>query len=446
MAADYNKYITQVDEDLKAYTEERKKQDETKKAEVDTQIDQNIASAEANVAEQTEETKQDYFDILRSNEIQRELDKRQIAETMANLGLSKSGLNATQQTAVQLSAGNKNFAAVQQRQKAVDALEKSLKEYIMEAENTRSESYNSIDEATQEAISTRKAELLKSANEAYAEEYKADQEAYAKIAEANAKAIQEQNSLYGDLMKNGTISLTDYERLLSGDTTLTEIEEETSGNDGNGGSANTWSWATTAYKKTGKDTDNDLFNWGGNRNIDLDDTVGYYNKEGVYIPDLTLKELYLNLVNEGMDKEEAKKFVIRFNSNDADGTNTTKFLKPNDASGWSFSFIDGLRDVVRTKYEATNTIYDILPYLEVALSKGSISPTEYYDILSKYCSDFSVVQSYRSERDKKIDYINTLFDQTLLDQTPGGRETKAYKELYGVSAVKTGSGEWVEVE
>lgn len=440
MAADYNKYTNQINETLKTEEEERKKQDETKKAELQTQHDQDIASAEKNVGEQIKTTEQDYLDIVASNDLQRELDKRQIAETMANLGLTKSGLNATQQTAVQLSAGNKNYAALQQRQKAVNTLRQSLEDYKMQKENELSEANISIDAATQEALSTRKAELLKSANEAYAEEYKADQEAYAKIAEANAKAIQEQNSLYGDLMKNGTISLTDYERLLSGDTTLTEIEEETSGNDGNGGSANTWSWATTAYKKTGKDTDNDWLNLGGNWNIDNDDTVGYYNEEGVYIPDLTLKDLYDNLKKE-IGEEDAKKFVIRFNSNDADGTNTTKFLKPNDASGWSFSFIDGLRDVVRTKYEATNTIYDILPYLEVALSKKSISRTEYYDILSKYCSDFSVVQSYRSERDKKIDSRNTLFDLTL-----GGREAKAYKELYGVSAVKTGSGEWVEVE
>lgn len=63
---------------------------------------------------------------------QKYINERQIAEQMDNLGLNDSGLNRTQQTAVQLSASNNQNKAARQMQEAVDAL-------ILEANSKRTD-------------------------------------------------------------------------------------------------------------------------------------------------------------------------------------------------------------------------------------------------------------------------------------------------------------------
>lgn len=62
----------------------------------------------ANKAYETEaeQANRSYEDQYRENAVQKEINKRQVAESMANLGLTDSGLNRTQQTAVQLSYAN----------------------------------------------------------------------------------------------------------------------------------------------------------------------------------------------------------------------------------------------------------------------------------------------------------------------------------------------------
>ena len=58
---------------------------------------------------QINETENSYEDLYRENAVQKLINEREVAENMANLGLTDSGLNRTQQTAVQLSyANNKN--------------------------------------------------------------------------------------------------------------------------------------------------------------------------------------------------------------------------------------------------------------------------------------------------------------------------------------------------
>lgn len=63
-----------------------------------------------------------YQDQYRDNAVQKAINERQVAESMANLGLTDSGLNRTQQTAVQLSHANNKAAIDRQRQSAIDKL------------------------------------------------------------------------------------------------------------------------------------------------------------------------------------------------------------------------------------------------------------------------------------------------------------------------------------
>lgn len=78
-----------------------------------------------------------YEDQYRENAVQKEINKRQVAESMANLGLTDSGLNRTQQTAVQLSYGNNKANIDRQRQSGIDSLNYSRRQALDAIEQNR---------------------------------------------------------------------------------------------------------------------------------------------------------------------------------------------------------------------------------------------------------------------------------------------------------------------
>ena len=78
-----------------------------------------------------------YEDQYRENAVQKEINKRQVAESMANLGLTDSGLNRTQQTAVQLSYGNNKANIDRQRQSGMDSLNYSRRQALDTTEQNR---------------------------------------------------------------------------------------------------------------------------------------------------------------------------------------------------------------------------------------------------------------------------------------------------------------------
>lgn len=69
------------------------------------------------------ETGRAYEEDYRENAVQKAINERQVAESMANMGLTDSGLNRTQATAVQLSYGNNKAAIDRAKRKAQDSLE-----------------------------------------------------------------------------------------------------------------------------------------------------------------------------------------------------------------------------------------------------------------------------------------------------------------------------------
>jgi len=79
---------------------------------------------------QIKDTNNSYEDMYRENAVQKLINEREIAEDMAGLGLTDSGLNRTQQTAVQLSYANGKNKIDVNRQKAVDTLTASLADAI----------------------------------------------------------------------------------------------------------------------------------------------------------------------------------------------------------------------------------------------------------------------------------------------------------------------------
>ena len=114
-----------------------------------------------------------YEDQYRENAVQKAINERQVAESMANLGLRDSGLNRTQQTAVQLSYGNNKASIDRQRQAGIDSLEFSRRQSLDTIEQNRTAAIADINQYYNN-LAIEYGEGLKAKDEAAAESKKTE--------------------------------------------------------------------------------------------------------------------------------------------------------------------------------------------------------------------------------------------------------------------------------
>ena len=127
------------------------------------------AAANDQYAQQIKETTTAYDEQYRMARIQKAINDRQIAENLANMGLTDSGLNRTQITANQLYYGNTVGKIDRAKQQAVDALALALRGSLTTIENNRLSAEASIDQ-----------QYDKYASDAATDMYKADVSAASK--------------------------------------------------------------------------------------------------------------------------------------------------------------------------------------------------------------------------------------------------------------------------
>lgn len=139
---------------------------------------------------------QEYDDSLRTNEVQKYINMREVAENNANLGLTDSGLNRTQSTAVQVSASNNAAKIERDRTNMVAALTGEMNRYLAEIENNKISSEASIRQGYESK-----------AMEAAQSSYKADVDAAAKI---EAERIAAQNAASKEARTALTTLITDF--------------------------------------------------------------------------------------------------------------------------------------------------------------------------------------------------------------------------------------------
>lgn len=96
------------------------------------------ANAQAVNDKAVTDTKTNYESKYQKNAVQKLINEKQVAEKMSNLGLTDSGLNRTQQTAVQLSYANQKGKIDLARQSALDELALNLTSALTEIETNRS--------------------------------------------------------------------------------------------------------------------------------------------------------------------------------------------------------------------------------------------------------------------------------------------------------------------
>ena len=149
-----------------------------------------------------------YDEQERINAVQKIVNEMQVAESMANMGLTDSGLNRTQQTAVQLSYANNKAKLDRQKQSAIDALNREMNAYLTEADTTATKNIAAVEDTYNQnrqsyAASMQQADI-DAAAKVEAERIKSQQENAGKISQIS----------YGDLANmsyasNGNVIYTD---------------------------------------------------------------------------------------------------------------------------------------------------------------------------------------------------------------------------------------------
>ena len=79
---------------------------------------------------QIKEAEHAYDGVINTANVQKLINERAVAERMSNMGLTDSGLNRTQQTAIELSRSNAVNSAMVARQKQIDALALAISQQV----------------------------------------------------------------------------------------------------------------------------------------------------------------------------------------------------------------------------------------------------------------------------------------------------------------------------
>ena len=104
---------------------------------MNTVIDANTQRATEKIEGQISALPQHYQSGYESNAIQQKINERQLAERMANMGLTNSGLNRTQQTAINIQRSNADAALTRQKNAAMASLRSQIADVIANANSEK---------------------------------------------------------------------------------------------------------------------------------------------------------------------------------------------------------------------------------------------------------------------------------------------------------------------
>lgn len=137
-STDYNKIL---EEETAALENLKKKQQDT----INKTHDNKISSEKDIYGKAIDDAKVAYESEYQKNAVQKLINEKQIAERNANLGLTDSGLNRTQQTAVQLGYANQKGNIDLAKQKTLDTLSQNLATSLANIEQSRITSLSKLD-------------------------------------------------------------------------------------------------------------------------------------------------------------------------------------------------------------------------------------------------------------------------------------------------------------
>lgn len=175
----------------KIYSDELAKLDPIKKSKQDsinTLRDNQALILENQHASDVKDLNSDYLSAYQKNAVQKLINEKQVAERNVNLGLTDSGLNRVQQTAVQLSYANQKAALDISKQKALDTLANSLTAALFEIEKSRTDDLLKLNDDIVSKASKNAGDIYKSNVDANTALEKANIQAAADVEKAKIQA------------------------------------------------------------------------------------------------------------------------------------------------------------------------------------------------------------------------------------------------------------------
>lgn len=174
-------------------------------------IDSQVTASNKALTERANKSKQDtaaqYDEIYDTNAVNQYIAEHRVAENMANMGLTDSGLNATQLTAIQTSRGNADNRARLQEQKAIETIEFELSQGLAENEQSKINYFADIDANLEQQKATASANLTKSNAAVDSATASAITEAHQQIDDEIAKAEEEAAKQRSNNISNATTAV-----------------------------------------------------------------------------------------------------------------------------------------------------------------------------------------------------------------------------------------------
>ena len=159
------------------------------------------AALEESYGMQRTNTADTYDSALKKNEVQKVLNERNIERRMAEIGLTDSGLNRTQSTAVQLSYANQKGELIKQKQNALDTLAAALRSGQVQNQLTYNASVAQNNATYESNIASIDAQVAANASDYEAKMKQADIDAENARIRAQNEAIKEQYTSLNNLIE-----------------------------------------------------------------------------------------------------------------------------------------------------------------------------------------------------------------------------------------------------
>lgn len=146
-------------------------------------------------------TETEYKGLYDRAALQQLVNERELERRQANLGLTDSGLTATQQTAIQVARGNADAKIDSQKQAAIDSITLQLEQYLAQVDQNRAQAYAQADYNLNTTNTTLYNQLLSQAysNQATYDAAQMQAQATERAAQIKAEATATSTKLKQDL-------------------------------------------------------------------------------------------------------------------------------------------------------------------------------------------------------------------------------------------------------
>lgn len=184
----YAQGLTQVDswkKDQQAINEETLRQ-------INQAVDTATASGVAKYQEAINAAPESSRKLYDENAITEAVNRKRVQESMANMGMTDSGLSGSLHTSLAVARGNADSEVRRQEKAYVDQLKAAIADLYTAGATQKAAEKASLDKQLAEGYNDRKAALWNDSMTAGAQQYAADRDHDARVKEAEYKALEEQ--------------------------------------------------------------------------------------------------------------------------------------------------------------------------------------------------------------------------------------------------------------